>query len=315
MDTAYFYHDGKSEGLVGKALRDGYREKTYVATKSPLSLLHTAEDFDRILDEQLERLGLPYVDFYMFHAINRQAWREKVLGFGLIPRIEAARAAGKIRYIGFSFHDDNDAFHEIVDGYDWDFCQIQYNYVDVNNQAAPWGWSMPRARGWPSLSWSRCWAASWRCRPKGCAGCCRRRKRRWNGRWISSGIGPRSAYCSAAMGSAQQVRDNLVYASRSGKGMLTGEERALFAGAKEAYDTMAKVPCTKCAYCMPCPFGVDIPGVFDAYNRSAFSQRRGKRGTRPLRERRSCAGPAGNVKRSVRSTLSSASGCSRRVRR
>lgn len=85
VDTAYFYHDGKSEGLVGKALRDGYREKTYVATKSPVSLLHQAEDFDRILDEQLERLGLPYVDFYMFHAINRQEWREKVLGFGLIP--------------------------------------------------------------------------------------------------------------------------------------------------------------------------------------------------------------------------------------
>ena len=95
VDTAYFYHDGKSEGLVGKALRDGYREKTYVATKSPLSLLHTAEDFDRILDEQLERLGLPYVDFYMFHAINRQEWREKVLGFGLIPADRGGPGGGK----------------------------------------------------------------------------------------------------------------------------------------------------------------------------------------------------------------------------
>ena len=87
---------------------------------------------------------------------------------------------------------------------------------------------------------------------------------------------PEVSLLLSGMGSAQQVRDNLVYASRSGKGMLTGEERALFAGAKEAYDTMAKVPCTKCAYCMPCPFGVDIPGVFDAYNRSAFSQEEGE---------------------------------------
>ena len=264
------------EGLVGKALRDGYREKTYVATKSPLSLLHTAEDFDRILDEQLERLGLPYVDFYMFHAINRQEWREKVLGFGLIPRIEAARAAGKIRYIGFSFHDDNDAFHEIVDGYDWDFCQIQYNYVDVNNQAGTVGLEYAAGKGLAVIVMEPLLGGKLALPPEGVRRVLPEEKTPVE--WALDFIWdrPEVSLLLSGMGSAQQVRDNLVYASRSGKGMLTGEERALFAGAKEAYDTMAKVPCTKCAYCMPCPFGVDIPGVFDAYNRSAFSQEEGE---------------------------------------
>lgn len=276
VDTAYFYHDGKSEGLVGKALRDGYREKTYVATKSPVSLLHQAEDFDRILDEQLERLGLPYVDFYMFHAINRQEWREKVLGFGLIPRIEAARAAGKIRYIGFSFHDDNDAFHEIVDGYAWDFCQIQYNYVDVNNQAGTVGLEYAAGKGLAVIVMEPLLGGKLALPPEGVRRVLPAEKTPVE--WALDFIWdrPEVSLLLSGMGSAQQVRDNLVYASRSGKGMLTGEERALFAGAKEAYDTMAKVPCTKCAYCMPCPFGVDIPGVFDAYNRSAFSQEEGE---------------------------------------
>lgn len=231
------------------------------------------------------------------------------------PPDRGGPAAGKIRYIGFSFHDDNDAFHEIVDGYDWDFCQIQYNYVDVNNQAGTVGLEYAAGKGLAVIVMEPLLGGKLALPPEGVRRVLPEEKTPVE--WALDFIWdrPEVSLLLSGMGSAQQVRDNLVYASRSGKGMLTGEERALFAGAKEAYDTMAKVPCTKCAYCMPCPFGVDIPGVFDAYNRSAFRRRRGKRGTRPSRERRSCAGPAGNVKRSVRSTLSSVSGCSRRVRR
>ena len=134
VDTAYPYHQGTSELVVGKALKDGYREKVYLADKMPVWLLETEDDFDKYLDEQLKKLDTDHIDFYLLHALSRERYEEKVKKLNLTKKLEEAKAAGKIRYIGFSFHDSLDLFKEIIDSYDgWDFCQIQYNYINLTH--------------------------------------------------------------------------------------------------------------------------------------------------------------------------------------
>jgi len=148
IDTAYPYHNGASEVVLGKALKDGYGKRVRVATKSPVWLIKKAEDFDTYLDEQLKRLQMDHVDFYLFHGLTGKSWREVILKFDLLKKAEAAIHDGRIGYLGFSFHDDFDAFKEIVDGYDsWSFCQIQYNYMDTENQAGTKGLQYAASKG------------------------------------------------------------------------------------------------------------------------------------------------------------------------
>ena len=148
VDTAYFYHDQQSEPLVGKALEDGYRDKVNLATKMPVFAVEKPEDFDTYLENQLQRLQTDHIDFYLLHALSRNTWRNKVLAFGLLDKMKKARDEGKIRFLGFSFHDSEDAFLEILNGFDqWDFCQIQMNYIDVENQATLRGLEAAAAKG------------------------------------------------------------------------------------------------------------------------------------------------------------------------
>jgi predicted aldo/keto reductase-like oxidoreductase len=147
VDTAYGYHGKMSEIVVGKALQDGYRQKVHLATKLPVWLVEKTEDYDRLLNEQLEKLRTETVDMYLFHSLNHNSW-QKVVELGLLERALAARADGRIRYIGFSFHDDLNTFKQIIDGFaEWDFCQIQYNYMDIENQAGTEGLRYAAARG------------------------------------------------------------------------------------------------------------------------------------------------------------------------
>ena len=148
VDTAYFYHDQASEGLVGKALRDGYREKVALATKLPVYAMEKPEDFDRFLNEQFRRLQTDHIDFYLLHALSRNTWENIALKFDVMSKMEQAKREGKIRFIGFSFHDEYEAFQEIVDGYDhWDFCQIQLNYINVDYQAGLKGLEYAAGKG------------------------------------------------------------------------------------------------------------------------------------------------------------------------
>lgn len=147
FDTAYGYHEQMSEGALGKALQDGYRARVRIATKSPIWLIKESADFDRLLDEQLRRLQTDRIDFYLLHALNHNSWA-KVQQLELLRRAEAAKADGRIRQLGFSFHDNLETFKKIVDGYEgWDFCQIQYNYMDTTVQAGSEGLHYAAAKG------------------------------------------------------------------------------------------------------------------------------------------------------------------------
>ena len=268
VDTAYPYHGGMSEVVVGKALQDGYREKTMLATKLPVWMVQKEEDFDRILNEQLEKLQTDHVDFYLLHALNKDRWKT-VEECHLLKKLDEAKADGRIRFAGFSFHDDLNTFKEIVDAFHWDFCQIQFNYIDLEHQAGMQGLKYAASKGLgvvimepllggklavPPLQVQKVlpdtktpveWALDFL----------------WNL--------PEVSLMLSGMSTMQQPQDNLMYADRSHIGMLSGEDVAMLGKAKHIYDTMAIVPCTKCAYCMPCPFGLDIPKTFEAYNQTA----------------------------------------------
>ena len=276
VDTAYPYHDGESETVVGLALQDGYRDRVTLTTKLPLWLLETKADMQRFLDEQLTKLKTDHVDFYLLHAASRNSWENVALKFGLLSKMEKAKADGKIRHIGFSFHDDYDAFQEIVDAYDWDFCQIQLNYIDVEHQAGLRGLEYAAAKGMGVIIMEPLLGGKLanptdqvrKVLPADKTPVQAALDFLWNR--------PEVSLILSGMGTAQQLEDNLAYADDSRPGKLSEEELAAYTEAKRVYDTMARVPCTKCAYCMPCPFGVNIPGVFEAYNKSALSMEEAK---------------------------------------
>ncbi|WP_312642090.1 aldo/keto reductase [Hydrogenoanaerobacterium sp.] len=267
IDTAYFYHDGNSEAAVGEALLGGYRERVQLATKSPVYSFESEEDFDRVLDEQLARLQTDHIDFYLLHALSLRTWKEKVLKFHLLEKMEKAKRDGKIRFIGFSFHDNYDAFVTMVDGFDrWDFCQIQLNYVGTDYQAGLRGLEYAAAKGLGVIIMEPLLGGRLAVPPEQVAKAlsCEKTPVEWALDYLWNR--PEVSLVLSGMGTMQQTEDNLTYAGRSSVGMLSEGELAMLAHAKTVFDTMALVPCTKCAYCMPCPFGLDIPKIYEAYN-------------------------------------------------
>lgn len=269
IDTAFFYHAGKSESLVGKALSDGYREKVLLATKSPFGGFKFGFEFEKVLNTQLKRLHTDHIDMYMLHAANQKSWKNSALRLKLIPKLEKARADGKIRYIGFSFHDSFEAFETILNGYDgWDFCQIQYNYVDINNQAGTKGLEAAAAKGLavivmePLLGGKLANATDnlTAALPKGVFPVQSALDFVWDR--------PEVSLLLSGMSNEQQVTENLRFADESRIGKLTEEQKLCFANAKEVFETSARVACTHCEYCVPCPKKVEIPEIFAQYNKS-----------------------------------------------
>ena len=267
VDTAYPYHGGKSEIVVGKALKDGYREKTYLADKCPVWLLKEEGDFEKYLDEQLEKLQTDHIDFYLLHALNRDRFENAVKKYNLADKMKAVRKAGKIRYMGFSFHDELDVFKEIVDYTDdWDFCQIQYNYINLEEQAGTEGLSYAAGKGLAVVIMEPLLGGRLANLSDHVAAKFSQEKTAvehaldflWDKEEVSLLL--------SGMSERKQVEDNLEYAKRSSVGMLSDEEQRAYGAAKEIYDKMSMVSCTACAYCMPCPFGLNIPEIFKAYN-------------------------------------------------
>ena len=269
IDTAYPYHGGNSEIVVGKMLQDGYREQVKLATKLPCWEVKGSEDFDRLLNEQLVKLQVDAIDFYLLHSLGKDSWK-KMSDLDILNWAEGALADGRIRYLGFSFHDEVGVFEEIVDAYDrWTFCQIQHNYMDIENQAGTRGLQYAASKGlavvimepllggklvnppepiqalWNAASTQRSaadWALQWL----------------WNQPEVSTVL--------SGMSAMEHVEQNVASAGISDVGTLTAADLAIVDQVREKYNELCPIPCTRCNYCMPCPNGVDIPRNFAVYN-------------------------------------------------
>lgn len=275
LDTAYFYHSGKSEEFVGKVIQDGYREKVYVATKLPLGSVNCEEDVEKLFNEQLRRLGTDYVDFYLLHAVNNDSWENKVLKFDIMPKLEKLREQGKIKHLGFSFHDDLWVFKKVIDSYDgFEFCQIQFNYIDVDYQAGIEGLEYAASKGLGVIVMEPLLGGKLALPHEKIAG--KLGKDKTPVEWALDFVWnrPEVGMLLSGMGSMQMVEDNLSYADKAQAGMLSQDELSMISQAKLVFDEMNLVPCTGCEYCMPCPAGVLIPKVFSAFNNITAGGRR-----------------------------------------
>lgn len=270
IDTAYPYHQGSSEIVTGKALKDGYRSKVKLATKSPVFLIEKGEDFNKYLDEQLRRLQTDYIDFYLLHALSRDRWENTVKKLDIIAYAESAKQAGKIKHLGFSFHDNFDAFIEIVDGYDgWEFCQIQYNYMDIENQAGTKGLKYAAGKGLPVVIMEPLLGGRLANPPQEVSDIISK-----NGRFYSPADlafqwlwdQKEVSVVLSGMSNMEQVKENIVSADRSGIGVLDSKDFETIELIRKKYNQRTIIPCTKCGYCMPCPNSVDIPKNFALYN-------------------------------------------------
>jgi predicted aldo/keto reductase-like oxidoreductase len=272
IDSGYMYHMGQSEVLVGKALKDGYRQKMKVATKLPVNFMQKADDFDRILNDQLKKLDIDKIDFYLLHGLSKMGW-DKVHEWDVLNWAEKQMAQGKIDRLGFSFHDNFDVFKEIIDGYDnWVLAQIQYNYMDEHEQAGRKGVEYAAAKGLPLVIMEplRGGKLAKDPPPDPVAKVLKEAKRQmrlveWGLNWLWNQ--PEISVTLSGMSTMEQVMENVKIASRfKGPGTLNTDDIAVIKKIKEAYKSLSPIPCTACRYCQPCPNNVEIPRVFQLYN-------------------------------------------------
>ena len=262
VDAAYSYHGGKGEVFLGKALADGYREKVHLATKLSCKRVNCKEDMDRFLNEQLEKLQTDCIDFYLLHGVKKSYW-EKMKKFGVFEFLERARAAGKIKYTGFSFHDDLDVFKEVLDAYPWDLCQIQFNYLDEDFQAGVEGLKYAGEKGLAVVIMEPLRGGNLASKvPKEAKKVWGRAKTRRNpAEWAFRYLWdyPEISVVLSGMSEMKHLQDNLKIADEGLPNSLSPEEKSLIAEVKEIYKARIKVNCTGCKYCIPCPQGVNIP--------------------------------------------------------
>ena len=268
FDTAYGYHGGKSETYIGKVLHP-VRSKVLIASKLPVWNIQKPEDFERIFTEQLNKLQTDYLDVYLVHGINTLHW-EKMKQYGVLEFLDKIKADGRIRVAGFSFHDEIKVFKQIIDSYDWDVTQIQYNYYDQDYQAGREGMRyaaernigvviMEPMRGGKLVNRipdevQKIWDGA----------AVKRTPAEWAMRWIWNH--PEAAVVLTGSSSLEQIRENIDIIRDAEPNSLTADELELFDRARSFFRSKLKVDCTSCAYCMPCPNGVDIPSNFQLYN-------------------------------------------------
>ncbi len=269
VDTAWPYHKEQSEPFLARCLKDGYRARVKLATKLPCWLVEGADDFDRYLAQQRTRLDTDQIDFYLLHALNRTRWA-KVRDLGVLEWAERAIADGRIGYLGFSFHDDLPVFREIVDAYNWTFCQIQYNYMDTEFQAGRKGLEYAAARGLAVVVMEPLRGGSLtRPAPPPVAALwdkasIQRSPADWALQWVWHH--PEVSLVLSGMSEMHHVEENLRSADRSRPGSLSRNELETIRKVQETYRSLCPIPCTDCRYCMPCPQGVDIPRIFRLFN-------------------------------------------------
>lgn len=267
-DTAYPYHDGTSEGFLAQALNNGWRDKVLVADKLPIWDVHAYTDQMPLFETQLKRLQTDHIDFYLLHALNKNYWKI-VQEADSIRWIDELKKSGRIRYAGFSFHDDFDLFKTIIDEYDWDFCQIQYNYVYPHTQAGVRGLHYAASKGIgvaimePLLGG---FLTDTKLPPEaqqlfkevGLDPVATALRWQWNQ--------PEVGVVLSGMSSLQQLKENLKTASSATIGALSEREQEILEKVYTLFREAVEIPCTACGYCQPhCPVGVNIPEMFALY--------------------------------------------------
>ncbi len=271
FDTAYPYHGGESETFVGKVLKKYDRNSFYLATKLPCWKVEKLSDVDEVFEEQLGKLQMDHVDFYLIHALDKGRFH-KMVELGAIKRLEELKAEGKIRYLGFSFHDSYDVFEEIINYRDWDFCQIQLNYMDANEQegfqqAGMKGYRLTEEKGVPLVIMEPVKGGSLAAFPEDITAKYRSLDPEASVasfalRWVGSL--PNVKVILSGMSTMEQVEDNLK--TFSDFKPLTEKESSTIDEVVELINSRIQNGCTGCRYCMPCPAGVDIPGSFRVWN-------------------------------------------------
>lgn len=266
IDTAYPYHNGASEPLVGKVLKKYDRHSFYLATKLPCWNVGALEDAERIFGEQLSRLQTDYIDFYLLHALGRDSFR-KMAQMGVVRKLEEWKAEGKIRYLGFSFHDDYEAFEEILNYRDWDFCQIQLNYMDAESQAGMKGYKLTEEKQVPLVIMEPVKGGSLAAFADDITAKFRALDPQASTasfalRWVGSL--PNVKVVLSGMSTMEQVEDNLKTFEEFKP--LSEKESGVIDEVVALINSRVRNGCTGCGYCMPCPAGVDIPGNFRVWN-------------------------------------------------
>ena len=268
-DTAYIYLG--SEAAIGEIFeRNNIRDKIYIATKLPHYLIKSRQVLDKLFEEQLKRLRTDYVDYYLMHMLTDTAAWERMKELGIEEWIAEKKKSGAIRQIGFSYHGNSETFCKLIDAYDWDFCQIQYNYLDEHSQAGRRGLQYAHSKGIPVVIMeplrggklvNRLPEAAkkvFRAYPK------KHTPAQWAFKWLWDQ--KEVTVVLSGMNSMEMIEDNLKTASQTQIGELTEDDQQMLQSVVKAINANVKVGCTGCGYCMPCPKGVDIPGTFAAYN-------------------------------------------------
>ncbi len=269
VDTAFPYHNEQSEPFLGRALADGYRGKVKLATKLPSWLLNSREDMDRFLNIQLKKLNTDHIDYYLVHALVGDLW-DNVEKLGITDFLNEAKADGRIVNAGFSFHGAGEDFNRIVDAYNWDFCLIQYNYLDEKNQAGTEGMEYAASKGLGVIVMEPLRGGNltnnvpqavkeiWDSAP------IKRTPAEWALRWVWNH--PEVTVVLSGMNKEDHIDENLKAADEAYANSLTEAELQLVIKVEQKYRELMKVGCTGCRYCMPCPAGVNIPLCFEEYN-------------------------------------------------
>jgi len=281
IDTAVPYHMGASEAFVGRVLAGKYRGRVKVATKLPPWTTHSRTDMDATLTAQCSRLQTHSIDYYLLHSLNREYW-DKLLALGVMDFLDTAEASGRIQNAGFSFHGDVETFREIVDARDWTFCQIQYNILDEEHQAGTEGLRYaakndlavmvmePLRGGMLANTVPPAAEACYNTAPV------RRSPAAHALRWVMNH--PEVTVVLSGMNDEGHLAENLQTARETLPNSLSPDEEAMMTGARDAWRQAMRVPCTGCGYCMPCPYGVNIPECFNLWNNHSLREQR--RGTK-----------------------------------
>ena len=268
IDTAWVYLDKTSEIVLGKALLDGYRDRVTIATKVPPDAVKCRADLEAILEEELRKLQTDHIDFYLMHAMNKEKW-EHMKSIGAPEFFDDMKREGKIRYKCFSFHGPYDEFEYILNDWDWDMVQIQYNFMDIENQAGTKGLELAGRKGIPVVIMEGLLGGRLASAPDNVQALydsfpVKRSPVEWAFRWLCNH--PEVAVVLSGCNEAEQIDENLRIFDTVGTGLMSEEELKLMDDVRAAYLSRTKIGCTGCRYCMPCPNGVNIPGLFSVWN-------------------------------------------------